>query len=79
VDALEGHDTIEGIEFREVQFGAHKPYLGAREEEVAAMAAAFRAAEDDVERMFGSVLPSHKSLREVRFSPNFWCRGGVPR
>jgi hypothetical protein len=78
VEALERHETIEGVEFREIQFDAHKPFAMAREEEVAAMEAAFRAAEDDVERMFGSVLPSHPSLREVKFVSHTLQRGSLP-
>jgi hypothetical protein len=38
----------------------------------------FRAVERDVGRLFGSVLPAHKSLREVKFVSNTLQRGSLP-
>jgi hypothetical protein len=77
LEALERHATIEGVALWDVRFDPWKPSPLVGPEEEAANAAAFRAVETDVERMFGSVLPSHPSLRVVKFVTNDY-RGSLP-
>jgi hypothetical protein len=89
VDALESRvGGIDSVEFRGVRFDDDSPSSGPRVLEegdegaplvpgAASSSLSFRAVERDVERLFGSVLPAHKSLNEVKFVNDENLRGSL--